>query len=110
MDERTGPDRIGDRPTDPDRWAVVEALFHTAAGMRPEARRAYLRDACAGAPALERAVRRLLAAGERADGFIAGLIRREAGAVGDETSHRPVRGRTEPSRPGRDPTAGRKPP
>jgi hypothetical protein len=73
---------------DTDRWEVLEAIFHAAAALRPEARRSYLREACDGEPGLEREVRQLLAAGERADGFIAGLILREAGEVGGQEAGR----------------------
>ena len=65
-----------------DRWELVEAIFHAAAALGPEARGSYVREACGGEPGLEREVRRLLAAADRADGFIAGLIVREAGEVG----------------------------
>jgi hypothetical protein len=43
------------------RWQRIEAIFHQAAGLAPEARPAFLSEACAGDEALCREVESLLA-------------------------------------------------
>ncbi len=53
-----------------DRWQRLEALFHAALPLAPDARAALLDVECGGDPALRVEVDRLLAAHERAAGFI----------------------------------------
>jgi len=53
-----------------ERLERLADLFDVAAGLDPSARASYLADACRDDPALQREVERLLAAHERAPGFI----------------------------------------
>jgi len=58
------------RPLDPERWRKVERLYHAALECDRAAREAFLREACAADPDLQREVEELLAYQERAGGFI----------------------------------------
>ena len=53
----------------PDEWRQVTAVFHDALEREPDARPAFLDDACARTPAIRTEVERLLAAHRRAEGF-----------------------------------------
>src|SRR5688572_25853970 len=55
---------------DTDRWNHVEQLLQSALEMPAVERDAYLRNACGGDARLEDEVRSLLAAHDRADGFL----------------------------------------
>lgn len=66
---------------DADRWRKLEEVFHAAASLDPEARPAFVRRACHGERALGAEVERLLAAGDRAEGFVADVIREAGGPV-----------------------------
>ncbi len=55
---------------DPDRWKQVDSLLQSALDCPPEEVDAYLRRMCATDAILEREVRSLLAARERAEGFL----------------------------------------
>ena len=44
-----------------NRWQRIEAIFHQAAELAPEARSAFLTEACAGDEALRKEVESLLA-------------------------------------------------
>src|SRR5262245_36562556 len=56
----------------PDRWRKVEPIFDRALDLPPEARAAYLADACVGDDALRHDVESLLAADSNARGFLMG--------------------------------------
>src|SRR5262249_18322786 len=47
--------------TDPDRWRRISALYYEALAKSSDARRPYLREACAGDESLQREVEALLA-------------------------------------------------
>jgi ABC-type amino acid transport substrate-binding protein len=51
----------------PERWLQEKDIFAAALGLRPEARQAYLAEACAGDPALRAGVEALLANWAKAD-------------------------------------------
>ena len=53
-----------------DRWQRLESLFDTARTLAPEARSRFLAEACAGDPALQSEVERLLTAHDSAGDFI----------------------------------------
>src|SRR5688572_16808479 len=55
---------------DNDRWNHIDQLLQFALGIPAVERDAYLRDACGGDQRLEEEVRSLLAAYDRADGFL----------------------------------------
>jgi len=56
----------------PDRWAVVERLYHAASARPAGERAAYLAEACAGDPGLRQEVELLLAQGTSGDGPVEG--------------------------------------
>ena len=56
---------------DPERWTHVDKLLQSALDRPAAERDAFVRDACAGDDALERELRSLVAAHDRADGFLA---------------------------------------
>ena len=58
-------------PMDNDRWNHVDQLLQSALDMPAVERDAYLRHACGGDQRLEEEVRSLVAAHDRADGFLA---------------------------------------
>jgi serine/threonine-protein kinase len=51
-------------------WPRVVEVFNAALGREASERDAFVRGACDGEPAIEAEVRSLLAAHERADGFL----------------------------------------
>ena len=53
-----------------DRWEQIERLYHAALEREPEAREAFLDEACAGDEALRREVAGLLACDIPSDNFI----------------------------------------
>jgi serine/threonine-protein kinase len=55
---------------DAARWREIEDLYHAAASRPPEARAAFLREACAGDTDLQQRVESLLSAGDGAEGFL----------------------------------------
>jgi hypothetical protein len=55
----------------PDRWPVVERLYHDAATRPSEERGAFLAEACAGDDAVRREVESLLVQSEASGGFLA---------------------------------------
>jgi len=55
---------------EPDRWKQIDSLLQSALERPPEAREAFLRQACGGDEALQSEVRSLLRAQERAGGFL----------------------------------------
>lgn len=55
-----------------DRWQRVNELFHAAIERDADERRTFLTEACSGDDALLQEIERLVAAHERADGFIPG--------------------------------------
>lgn len=55
----------------PERWKRIEALFHAASALAPEAHRAFLADACPDDEELQRDVEALLNDSASDDGFIA---------------------------------------
>jgi serine/threonine protein kinase/Flp pilus assembly protein TadD len=55
---------------DSDRWKQVDGLLQSVLERSPEERETFLRRACAGDEALEREVRSLLTAQQRAEGFL----------------------------------------
>ena len=55
---------------DSERWKQIDGLLQSALEHRPDEREAFLREACAGDPALEREVRSLLKAQQKAGGFL----------------------------------------
>jgi len=55
---------------DSERWKQVEALLQSVLECPPDQRDAFLRQSCAGDEALEREVRSLLTAQQRAEGFL----------------------------------------
>jgi len=56
----------------PDRWAMVERLYHAASARRAGERAAYLAEACAGDSGLRQEVESLLAQGTSANGPLEG--------------------------------------
>src|SRR5437588_948147 len=54
----------------PERWAEIESLFQSTVACRPEQRRTYLEDACAGDESLRDEVESLLTFHEKRDGLI----------------------------------------
>ena len=60
-------------------WRKVEELFHAALERKPEARQAFLDDACNGDTAVRRQVELLLAKEEQAGSFL------ETPAIGNST-------------------------
>jgi eukaryotic-like serine/threonine-protein kinase len=66
----------------PDRWRKAEPIFDRALDLTPEARAAYLADACAGDDALRRDVESLLAADSNARDFLTGSAMRLLGDDG----------------------------
>jgi serine/threonine protein kinase len=54
----------------PDRWEAVKKIFEAAVEEAPEARAAFIHNACAGDPELESGVAKLLAATEGAGSFL----------------------------------------
>ncbi len=59
-----------DLPADPERWQRIEALLDEMFDRPAEERRAFLDQACAGAPELRAQMEALLAADERAGSFL----------------------------------------
>ncbi len=55
---------------DSDRWKQIDSLYQSALDRPPEELDGYLRHACASDETLEREVRSLLAARERAGNFL----------------------------------------
>src|SRR5262245_13359400 len=55
---------------EPDRWEQIERLYHAALEREPDARDAFLDEACAGDEALRREVAGLLACDIPSDSFI----------------------------------------
>jgi eukaryotic-like serine/threonine-protein kinase len=55
---------------EPDRWRVVELLYHRALERPVSARGAFLNDACAGDAALRQAIESLLAVHSGAERFL----------------------------------------
>ncbi len=55
---------------DSERWKQIDGLLQSALEHRPDEREAFLREACAGDLALEREVRSLLKAQQKAGGFL----------------------------------------
>ena len=55
---------------EPERWQQIDALLEAVQQRPPGERDSFLRDACAGDPALEREVRSLLASQEKAGKFL----------------------------------------
>ena len=55
---------------EPDRWEQIERIYHAALEREPEAREAFLDEACAGDEALRREVAELLACDIPSDTFI----------------------------------------
>ena len=64
------PPPASDAPLSPERWDRVLSLFHEALDRPPDARDAFLRDACGGDEALYRQVAVLLAADEADDDLL----------------------------------------
>ncbi|MCI0488006.1 MAG: protein kinase [Blastocatellia bacterium] len=54
----------------PEYWKKLDALFHEALALLPEARAAFLAEACSGDEHLREEVERLIAAHEREDSFL----------------------------------------
>jgi len=54
----------------PERWQQIERLYHAALEQEPNARAAFLDDACAGDDALQREIESLLGFQEKAEQFI----------------------------------------
>jgi serine/threonine-protein kinase len=59
-----------DLPIDPERWRQIEEIFEQTLDLSPAQRSAFLNQACAGDPRLREEVEALLAADERAGGFL----------------------------------------
>lgn len=57
---------------DPERWRLIEEIFHEAAELSPAVRGPYLREACSD-QALLREVEKLIVSHERAGAFIEGM-------------------------------------
>jgi serine/threonine protein kinase len=55
---------------DSERWKQIDSLLHSVLEHRPDEREAFLRQACAGDQALEREVRSLLKAQQKAGSFL----------------------------------------
>jgi len=55
---------------DPEQWKQVDNLLQSVLERPPEERDAFLRQACGGNPALDEEVRSLLAAQQKAEGFL----------------------------------------
>src|SRR5579863_448726 len=55
---------------DQERWQRAEELFHDALEQEPEARRAFLNDACGGDTDLQRQIELLLSNDEKAGSFL----------------------------------------
>src|SRR5690349_557092 len=55
---------------DSKRWKQIDAVLQSVLELPPTSRDAYLHDACAGDPALEREVRSLIAVETPADRFL----------------------------------------
>ena len=53
-----------------ERWQQIERLYHAALGLDPQARAAFLAEACTGDAELQGEVAALLAFDERAEGFL----------------------------------------
>ena len=61
---------------EPERWRLLEGLFHAAAALEGEARATFLQRSGRKQPGLTAEVERLLAAGEDADRVLTGIIGR----------------------------------
>jgi eukaryotic-like serine/threonine-protein kinase len=71
---------------EPDRWKQIERLYHAALACEPDAREAFLDEACAGDEQLRREVSNLLACDLPSDSFIQSpAIEIVAGALAAET-------------------------
>ncbi len=96
------PPQPGRSPRDTERWTRVDRLLQSALDVPAAERDGYLRDACGGDRGLEGDVRSLLAAHDRADGFLA------APAI-DLAARALAGGRSADGRPGAgDPLIGQK--
>jgi len=75
----------------PERWQQIDQLFQAALGLAPEARSAFLAEACGGDEELRREVESLLESDERAESFIeAPAFERAAGLLAEEAAPTPV--------------------
>ena len=93
---------------DSDRWNHIDRLLQSALGMPAPERDVYLRDACGGDRGLEDEVRSLVAAHDRADGFLGApaidLAAREL--AGERSNDGSQAGPSTPLRAGVDPLIG----
>jgi serine/threonine protein kinase/Tfp pilus assembly protein PilF len=55
----------------PERWQLIEHMYHAAMESGPDRRASFLAEACGGDDALRREVEKLIIANERAGGFLA---------------------------------------
>ena len=67
----------------PDDWSRLKDLFAHAKALPPDARAAYLAEACRGDESLRHEVGSLLASDERAEGFLEALPRQMAGEAAE---------------------------
>jgi serine/threonine protein kinase/Tol biopolymer transport system component len=77
----------------PERWQQVDRLLQEALEREPEARASFLSEACRHDDSLRREVEALLAAGDRAGGFLQSPALEDAGALINDSNANSILGR-----------------